>query len=68
MRTRDELIPYLTEIIEDFDNEDEFLILLSQQIVNLKKFIGKLSRVDILLAPLEFMATIDEPEVRESAV
>lgn len=29
-RTRDELIPYLLEIIEESDNEDEFLIKLAE--------------------------------------
>ena len=32
-RTRDELIPYLTEIIEECDNDDEFLIKLAENLV-----------------------------------
>jgi len=29
-RVREELIPYLVEIIEELDNEDEFLIKLAE--------------------------------------
>ena len=35
-RTRDEQIPYLTEIIEECDNDDEFLIKLAENLVLLK--------------------------------
>lgn len=35
-RVCQELVPYLIEIIEEQDNEDEFLIKLSVEILNLK--------------------------------
>lgn len=35
-RTREELIPYLTEIIEECDNDDDFLTKLAENLVLLK--------------------------------
>lgn len=67
-RTRDELIPYLTEIIEECDNEDEFLINLAEQIVQLKNFVGNEDDISLLLTPLEFISSIEEPKIRETAV
>ena len=67
-RTRDELIPYLTEIIEECDNEDEFLIKLAEQIVELKHYIVKGDDISLLLTPLEFISSIEEPKIRETAV
>lgn len=67
-RTRDELIPYLTEIIEECDNEDEFLIKLAEQIVELKYYVGNDDDISLLLTPLEFISSIEEPKIRETAV
>lgn len=67
-RTREELVPYLTEIIEEYDNEDEFLIKLSEQIVLIKDYIGDKESVHLLLTPLEFIASIEEPKIREAAI
>lgn len=36
VRTREELIPYLTEIIEECDNDDDFLTKLAENLVLLK--------------------------------
>jgi serine/threonine-protein phosphatase 2A regulatory subunit A len=35
-RTREELVPYLTEIIEECDNDDDFLVKLAENLVLLK--------------------------------
>lgn len=67
-RTREELVPYLTEIIEEYDNEDDFLIKLADQIVQLKDMVGGQQHVHLLLTPLEFIASIEEPKIREAAV
>jgi serine/threonine-protein phosphatase 2A regulatory subunit A len=39
-RVCSELVPYLIEIIEEQDNEDEFLIKLGSEILALKKCVG----------------------------
>lgn len=68
LRTRDELIPYLTEIIEECDNEDEFLIKLAEQIVELKHHVGSSDDIALLLTPLEFISSIEEPKIRDTSV
>ncbi|CAD8092055.1 unnamed protein product [Paramecium sonneborni] len=65
-RTCSELIPYLIDIIEEQDNEDEFLIKLAQELVNLKPHTG--SNTHLLNAPLEILSSMEEPLVREKAV
>lgn len=67
-RVRDELIPYLIEIIEELDNEDEFLIQLAEQILGLKTKIGGTEHSHLLIAPLEILSSMEEPAVREKAV
>ena len=39
-RVCSEFVPYLIEIIEEQDNEDEFLIKLANEILALKKYVG----------------------------
>ena len=68
VRTREELVPYLTEIIEEYDNEDDFLIQLSHQIVQLNDYMGGEDHIHLLLTPLEFISSIEEPTIREAAV
>lgn len=67
-RTRDELLPLLTQIICESDNEDEFLIQLATHISGLKHLVGGKDYTFLLLIPLEFIATIEEPKIREAAV
>lgn len=33
---RDELIPYLIEIIEEMDNDNDFLVKVAEQLIELK--------------------------------
>ncbi|CAD8070753.1 unnamed protein product [Paramecium primaurelia] len=65
-RTCSELIPYLIDIIEEQDNEDEFLIKLAQELVNLKPHTG--ASPHLLNVPLEILSSMEEPLVREKAV
>lgn len=37
-RIRDELIPYIIEIIEQMDNDNDFLIKVSEGLLELKSF------------------------------
>lgn len=67
-RTCQELIPYLIDIIEEQDNEDEFLIKLAQELIHLKGLVGGNTKVQLLIAPLEILSSMEEPLVREKAV
>ena len=67
-RIRDELVPYLIEIIEQMDNENEFLIKIAEGLQELKSFCKEPSQCYILLPPLRILASLDQPSVREKAV
>ncbi|KAI1939023.1 protein phosphatase 2A structural subunit [Ophidiomyces ophidiicola] len=64
-RTREELIPFLDESIED---EDEVLTALSEELGNFVEYVGGSEHGHVLLSPLENLAAIEEPLVREKAV
>ncbi|KAF8466944.1 protein phosphatase 2A regulatory subunit A [Kalaharituber pfeilii] len=64
-RTRDELIPFLDESIED---EDEVLTALGDELGNFVEYVGGPDYAHTLLSPLENLAAIEEPIVREKAV
>ncbi|PGH32458.1 protein phosphatase 2 (formerly 2A), regulatory subunit A [[Emmonsia] crescens] len=64
-RTRDELIPFLDDSVED---EDEVLTALSEEMGNFVDYVGGPEYAHILLSPLENLAAIEEPLVREKAM
>ncbi|KAF2107411.1 protein phosphatase PP2A regulatory subunit A [Lophiotrema nucula] len=64
-RTREELIPFLDESVED---EDEVLTALSEELGNFVEYVGGPEYGHVLLSPLENLAAIEEPLVREKAV
>ncbi|GAB7346432.1 hypothetical protein MBLNU457_5129t1 [Dothideomycetes sp. NU457] len=64
-RTRDELIPFLDESVED---EDEVLTALSDELGGFVEYVGGPEHAHVLLSPLENLASIEEPLVREKAV
>ncbi|KAK2753656.1 Polyamine N-acetyltransferase 1 [Onygenales sp. PD_40] len=64
-RTRDELIPFLDDSVED---EDEVLTALSEEMGNFVEYVGGPEYAHVLLSPLENLAAIEEPLVREKAV
>lgn len=64
-RTREELIPFLDESIED---EDEVLTALGDELGNFVEYVGGPEYGHTLLSPLENLAAIEEPIVREKAV
>ncbi len=68
IRTREELIPYLVDIIEDQENDDEFLILLCTEIEKLKNYVGGKEFLNTLLNPLEIIGCMEENTVRVKAV
>ncbi|OAL27324.1 hypothetical protein AYO22_03599 [Fonsecaea multimorphosa] len=64
-RTRDELIPFLDDSVED---EDEVLTALAEELGNFIEYVGGPEYGHVLLAPLENLAAIEEPLVRDKAV
>ncbi|RVX70593.1 hypothetical protein B0A52_05245 [Exophiala mesophila] len=64
-RTRDELIPFLDDSVED---EDEVLTALAEELGNFIEYAGGPEYGHVLLAPLENLAAIEEPLVRDKAV
>ncbi|PHH62537.1 hypothetical protein CDD81_6923 [Ophiocordyceps australis] len=64
-RTREELIPFLDESVED---EDEVLVALSEELGGFIEYVGGPRWGHVLLSPLENLAAIEEPVVRDKAV
>lgn len=64
-RTREELIPFLDESVED---EDEVLVALSEELGSFLEYVGGPQWGHVLLSPLENLAAIEEPVVRDKAV
>jgi len=64
-RTRDELIPFLNDSIDD---EDEVLIALAEELGNFVEYVGGADFASVLLIPLETLATVEETVVRDKAV
>ncbi|KAF5018367.1 hypothetical protein F66182_9654 [Fusarium sp. NRRL 66182] len=64
-RTREELIPFLDESVED---EDEVLVALSEELGGFVEYVGGSQWGHVLLSPLENLAAIEEPVVRDKAV
>ncbi|RKO96657.1 ARM repeat-containing protein, partial [Caulochytrium protostelioides] len=64
-RTRSELIPFLDESIDD---EDEILLALAEELGNFVDYVGGPAYGHLLLQPLETLAAVEEPVVRDGAV
>ncbi|KAF7255632.1 hypothetical protein EG68_06745 [Paragonimus skrjabini miyazakii] len=64
-RTRNELIPFLTDIMYD---EDEVLREMAQQLAEFVPLVGGSEYVHCLLPPLEGLASVEETVVREKAI
>ena len=64
-RTRNELIPFLTDTVDD---EDEVLWALAEQLGTFLSLVGGPEYAHCLLPPLESLATVEETVVREKAV
>ncbi|AJO93690.1 Tpd3p [Saccharomyces cerevisiae YJM1419] len=65
-RTRNELIPFLTEVAQD--DEDEVFAVLAEQLGKFVPYIGGPQYATILLPVLEILASAEETLVREKAV
>jgi len=64
-RTRDELVPFLNESLDD---EDEVLLAMAGELGKLVPLVGGGEHARCLLAPLEQLAAVEETLVRDKAV
>eukprot|EP00978_Attheya_sp_CCMP212_P005656 scaffold12688_cov49-Attheya_sp.AAC.2 len=63
-RTRKELLPFLTDAIDD---DDEVLIVIAQALGKLVMHVGGPTYAHLLLTPLELLLTVEESTVRDKA-
>eukprot|EP00501_MAST-03F_sp_TOSAG23-6_P000270 GSMAST32.ASY1.ANO1.276.1 assembled CDS len=64
-RTRDELIPFVNESVDD---EDEVLLVLAEKLGKFVALIGGANHAHHLLVPLEALCTVEEITVRDRAL
>jgi len=64
-RTIKELVPYLSEFVDD---EDDILVVLAEQLGGLQSCVGGPEHAHVLLIPLETLSGIEEAVVRDKAV
>ncbi|KAI7846725.1 armadillo-type protein [Circinella umbellata] len=64
-RTRDELIPFLNDSIDD---EDEVLLAVANELAGFSEYVGGPEYAHYLLNPLENLAAVEEVLVRDKAV
>ncbi|KAI9302173.1 armadillo-type protein [Cunninghamella echinulata] len=64
-RTRDELIPFLNDSIDD---EDEVLMAVAEELASFVDYVGGNEYAHVLLSPLENLSAVEEVLVREKAV
>nr|CCC46411.1 serine/threonine protein phosphatase, fragment [Trypanosoma vivax Y486] len=64
-RTRDELLPYLTDYL---DENDEVLRVFANALGTMLHEVGGVTYVQSILGPLELMSSLDEVTVRDEAV
>lgn len=64
-RTRGELLPFLTETVDD---EDEVLLTLADELGDFVEEVGGSPHASVLVQPLETLATVEETIVRDKAV
>jgi len=67
-RTIEELLPYLTEIIEEGDDEDEIYLAYAEMLGNFVHRCGGIQSAHHLLPPLENLCLVEEANVREKAI
>lgn len=50
------------------DNENDFLVKVTEGLVELKQFCKTPTEVAILINPLQILASLDQPAVRDQAI
>lgn len=64
-RTREELVPFLSEQIED---DDEVLLIMAEQLRDFAPLVGGFEKAVCLMDLLESLAEVEETVVRDQAV
>ena len=64
-RTRDELLPFLADNVDD---EDEILLAMAEELGQFVPYVGGKEHAKCLLVPLESLCTVEETVVRDKAV
>lgn len=64
-RTRNELIPFISE---SNDDEDEVLLALAEELGGFLPYVGGVEYGHVLLSPLENLCSVEETVVRDKAV
>lgn len=64
-RTRGELLPFITDTLDD---EDDVLLALAEELGSFVDHVGGPAHAPVLLQPLESLSTVEESLVREKAV
>jgi len=64
-RTAKELIPYLTDMIDD---EDEVLVVMCKELLKLIPWVGGPTNVHYLLKPYEVLCVVEETKTRDLAI
>jgi len=64
-RTRNELIPYLSELMDD---EEEVLVALAQNLGKMVDHVGGKQYAHVLFGPLQELCQVEDPSVRVAAV
>ena len=62
-RTREELLPFLNESVDD---EDEVLLVLAEELTKFIGFVGGNEHLATILVPLESLATVARPPAPHS--
>lgn len=65
MTTSCTCVPGLTRRTESVEDEDEVLTALSEELGKFVEYVGGPEHAHVLLSPLENLAAIEEPLVRE---
>jgi serine/threonine-protein phosphatase 2A regulatory subunit A len=65
-RTREELLPFIGE--SNDDDDDEVLQIIAEKLGELVEYVGGKEYAYILLEPLESLASVEEPKVREAVI
>lgn len=60
-----EMLIHVGEAMED---EDEVLVALAEELGNFEEYVGGGQYAHVLLAPLQHLATVEEPLVRQKVL
>lgn len=66
-RTEEELIPYLIELIINFEENEEVLLELSNEFLKLVNYLSSINNISSILRGLELLAGNDDENVRQNA-